>query len=275
MRIPRPFRYLGVATVAMLILVAASRPASALPAYSRLYQGKYGYRVSCQLCHTSGGGSAINNYGRDFLRSGANLAAFTKIEKKDSDGDGGANLDEIKQKANPGDPRSTLANLGDWLGTADKAFVPEEQLKKLFPTADAFAAIEGGLKGAQVQSVEKLVGASLADEDKVPTFYFAMKGGKRYAVAQYVSASSAKGPISIAVAMDTKATVSGIKILKNPSEKAIESPDFTRQFGGKTAASALEVGKDIKPAAGAEADSRAVAEAVRKAIAIINAVFGK
>ncbi|MFZ5477620.1 MAG: hypothetical protein ACOZNI_12660 [Myxococcota bacterium] len=263
--------------VAGLVAVAlsASRPAQALPAYSRLYEGKYGYRPSCVVCHTAGGGSTVTDYGRDFLRAGANFGAYAKVEGADSDGDGARNLDEIQARSDAGDARSTPAKPGDWLADALKVPVPTDQLKKLFPDAEGFTALEGTLSAAQVATVEQRTGAKLDDEDRLPTFYFAVKGGKKVAVAQYVSARSPKGPISLAVAMDTGATVTGVRVLKNPGPKAIEAADFLAQFRGKRPGDGLVVGKDLQMAAGAEDASREVAVAVAKAIAIIQAVFGR
>lgn len=246
-----------------------------LPAYSRLFQAKYGYRVGCNLCHTAGGGSTVTDYGRDFLRAGANFGAFPKLEGRDSDGDGSPNLDEIKQKSNPGDARSLPKSPGDWLGEADKVPVPQKDLKQLFADADAFAALEGSLKTAQVGGVEARLGLKLTDEDKVPTFYFALKAGKKYAVAQFVSAATPKGPLSIAVALDTRAAVTSVRILKNPDDKAVEGAAFLKQFSGKRQGDALLVGKDIVSASGNPSLSQEVATAVHKASAIMNAVFGK
>ncbi len=263
----------GLAAIAIIMGFCAR--ADALPAYSRLFQGKYGYRAPCELCHTNGGGSAVNDYGRDFLRAGANLPAFGKLESKDSDGDGIKNLAEITGKSNPGDPRSTTEKAGEWLANAGQAEVPTQDLKKIFPSADSFAALEGSLKPAQATAVEKSVGATLADEDRLPTFYFAIKGGKRFAVAQYVSIQTKAGLTTVAVAMDTGGTVSGIKILKNPASKAIEDETFLAQFRGKKRGDSLQIGKDLT-AAGKEDDlSNQVALVVRKAVATINAVFAK
>jgi hypothetical protein len=261
-----------------IVLVAIASVCSssiALPAYSRLFQAKYGYRVSCNICHTAGGGSTITDYGRDFLRAGGNFMAFSKIEKLDSDADGVLNIAEIRAKSNPGDARSTPTTPGEWLADANSISVPEKDLKKLFPTAEAFSALEGSLKPAQVTSVELQIGSKLKEEDKVPTFYFAVQGGKKIAVTQFVSAPSPKGTVPIAVAMDTKGVVSKIQVLKNPSDKAIESTEFLSQFKGKTKADGLQIGKDIQPAKGSEALSKEVALAVRKSILMINAVFGK
>ena len=267
---------LGIAIAAMVTTIALlpSR-ADALPAYSRLFESKYAYRVVCQLCHSAGGGSAVNDYGRDFLRGGANLAAYARLENKDSDDDGFKNLLEITAKANPGDPRSTPIKIGDWLASADAPQIPDVDLKKLFPSADAFAAIEGSLKAAQVKAIETAAGVTLTPEDKLPTFYFAMKGSKRYAVAEFISFQSSAGLVSVAVAMDTAGVVSGIRILTNPASKAIEAAAFVGQFKGKRRGDPVAVGTDIKAAAGAEELSAQAAVAVRKAIAMINAVFAK
>ncbi len=247
----------------------------ALPAYSRLFQAKYGYRSGCVLCHSNGGGSAVTDFGRDFLRGGANFGAFGKIEGRDSDGDGSANLEEIKKKANPGDARSTPKSPGDWLGDADKVPLPQKELKQLFPDAQAFAALEGSLKAEQVERIQARLGAPLTDEDKVPTLYFALKGGKKYAVALYVSVPTPKGPMSVAVALDTGAVVTVVRILKNPDDKAVEQAAFLKQFKGKRQTDAFVVGKDIVAAPGAPTLSQAVATAVHKASVIMNAVFGK
>ena len=267
-------RGLGLLVLVTMVGLLPAR-AQALPAYSRLFQAKYGYRVTCQACHSAGGGSAVNEYGRDFLRRGANLGAFARLEAMDSDADGAKNLVEITAKANPGDPRSTPAAIGDWLAGADAPQIPDVDLKKIFPSADTFAAVEGSLKAAQVKAIEAAAGVKLSPEDKLPTFYFAIKGGKRYAVAEFISFQSSAGLVSVAVAMDTAGVVSGIKILTNPASKAIEGPAFVGQFKGKKRGDPVAVGTDITAAAGADELSAQAAVAVRKAIAMINAVFGR
>jgi len=266
---------MSILRLLLLVSLLCCPSVFALPAYSRLYQAKYGYRTSCNLCHTAGGGSSVTDYGRDFLRAGGNFSAFIKVEKLDSDGDGTINIDEITSKSNPGDAKSVPSKSGDWLADADRVSVPEKDLKKLFPSAEAFSALEGTLKESQLKPVESQIGKSLNEEDKVPTFYFAISGGKKFAVAQFVSAWSAKGPVSIAVAMDTKGTVTNVRVLKNPSDKAIEDEGFLSQFAGKSKSNSLQIGSEIKPAKDNADLSREVSLAVKKAILMINAVFGK
>ncbi len=264
-------KYVSVAFSSILMW---SFSVQALPAYTRLYQTKYGYRASCVLCHSAGGGSAVNNYGRDFLRAGANFQAFAKIESLDSDKDGFRNLDEISKKSNPGDARSTPQAPGDWVADQNKISIPEKDLRKLFVDAESFSAVEGTLKENQVKEIEALVGANLNEEDKVPTFYFAIKGAKKFAIAQFVSVSTAKGPVTIAVAVDISGAITSVRILKNPLGKSIEDPNFLSQFIGKTKVSKWEL-KTSGKNKDEEEQFLNIIVAVKKAVFSINSVFSK
>jgi len=124
---------LGIGAVPLLVLacipgllLVAGR-VQALPAYDRLFKQQYQYSTNCAACHMRGGGSQNTGYGRDFLGAGANLEAFDRIAKMDSDGDSFANLDEIQARSNPGDSRSTPDNPGEWLGAADQ---PAQEAQK-------------------------------------------------------------------------------------------------------------------------------------------------
>lgn len=55
----------------------------------------------------------------------------------DSDQDGFVNLDEIQAKSNPGDPRSTLSNPGDWLAELGEVPVPEKAPTQALPPPPA------------------------------------------------------------------------------------------------------------------------------------------
>ena len=81
--------------------------------------------------------------------------------------------------------------------------------------------------------------------------------------------------MSVAVALDTRAAVTAVRILKNPDDKTVEGALFLKQFSGKQQGDALLVGKDIVAASGNPSLSQEVATAVHKASAIMNAVFGK
>jgi hypothetical protein len=265
----------GLFLITGVILGWSVVDACALPSSRRIFEAKYGYKATCALCHEKGGGSAANDYGKAFLRAGANAPAFAKIESKDSDGDGISNGQEIQSRANPGDPRSTPDKVGDWLADAGKVPIPDKPLKVLFPGAEAFAAVEGSLDEAQVTFVQDKTGERLADDDKVPTFYFAIAQGKRYGVAQFVRVEGTKQPMSVAVALDIKGQITAVKVLKSEEDKRFSAEAFLKQFVGKTIKDSLKVGTDVTPVSGEEALSRTVAAEVRKALWIVQAVFGK
>lgn len=263
----------GLALVVIALGVVTD--AFALPSSRRLFEAKYGYKVTCALCHEKGGGSSSNDYGKAFLRAGANGPAFAKIEARDSDDDGVSNGQEIQSRSNPGDPRSIPDKAGDWLADAGKVPIPDKPLKALFPGAEAFAAVEGSLNQTQVALVQEKTGEPLTDDDTVPTFYFAIAQGKRYGVAQFVRVEGKKQPMSVAVALDTKGRITAVKVLKSDDDTRFPEEPFLAQFVGKTTTDSLTVGTDVTPVSGAEALSQTFSTEIRKALWIVQAVFGK
>ncbi len=258
----------------LIVTVWLTTEAFALPSYRRLFTAKYQFKVPCELCHEKEGGSNNSDYGKDFLRAGANLMAFSKIEKKDTDRDGFSNIAEILARSNPNDDRSVPDHPGDWLAEADKIPLPTKELKKLFPEAGAFSAIEGSLSQEQIDSIKSNIGGELGDEDKVPTFYFAIADSKKYAVAQFVSTGEDKDRISLAIALNPKAQIMAVRVLKS-KDKAFQSEDFLKQFAGKTSKDAFQVGLDFTPLPGKEQTCQRLATEVKKALWTMIAVFRK
>lgn len=258
-----------------VVLFFWATQAEALPSSRRLFDAKYGYKTTCSLCHEKGGGSASNDYGKAFLRAGANFPAFLKIEKKDSDGDGISNIDEIQAKSNPGDPRSTPAKPGDWLADAGKVPVPEKPLKEVFKEAEAFAAVEGSLNESQVAFVRENTKAVLTEDDRVPTFYFAIVGGKRVGVAQFIRVEGNKQPMSVAIAIDAKGQITAVRVLKSEEDKRFGEEVFLKQFVRKRFKDPMKIGTDLTAVPGQEALSKTFADEVWKSLWIVQAVFAK
>lgn len=268
-------RHRGLPLLIGLILFLWATQAEALPSSRRLFEAKYSYKTTCSLCHEKGGGSASNDYGKAFLRSGGNFPSFAKIEKKDSDGDGISNIDEIQAKANPGDPRSIPDKPGDWLAEAGKVPIPEKQLKEIFKEAEAFAAIEGSLNESQVAFVQENTKAALTEDDRVPTFYFAITGGKRTGVAQFIRAEGSQQPMSVAVAISIKGEIIAITLLKSEEDKRFGEEAFLKQFVGKSFKDPMKIGADLTAVPGREALSKTFANEVWKSLWIVQAVFAK
>ena len=258
-----------------VVLVWLVTHAFALPSSRRLFEAKYGYKATCDLCHEKGGGSSGSDYGKAFLRAGANFPAFAKLEKKDSDGDGASNLEEIQARSNPGDPRSTPDTPGEWLANAGKIPIPDKPLKELFAGAEAFSAVEGSLNDAQIALVQSRTGEALTEDNRVPTFYFAIAQGKRYEVAQFIRVEGAKEPLSVAVAVDLKGRITNVKVLKSKDDPRFKEETFLGQFRGKTFKDTLKVGVDLNAVPRQDRISETFASEVRKALWTVQAVFAK
>lgn len=258
----------------ILIFSLFAQPADAIPAYRRMFQAKYQYTVTCALCHENGGGSRRTPFGRDFGKAGSNLQAFLKIEKYDSDGDKILNFDEIKGKSNPGDERSTIQSLGNWLEGANDIPIPKTILKKVFPTVDGFAGIEGSLNDTQVGQVESILGQALSDADKVPTFYFGVQGSKRIGVAQLIQVKTESGNALIAVALSAEGKITNLSLI-DPPKKFPDATPLLKQMIGKDLSSNLKIGSDLSPLPGNDKVSNSLASGVKRSLVIMQSVFAK
>lgn len=254
--------------------------ASALPSYKRIWESKYSYTTSCTLCHGKGGGSQLNSYGEDFQRFGMTQAAFSTIEKRDSDKDGASNLEEIQAKSNPGDLPSNPKNKTDWLSRIEESLLPVVELKKIFPGTANFSVLEGTLFQAQSQEVEKDLSKKLSETDLVPTFYFAIQDQAgvptRIGVAIFSTPNSNPEKLIVGVGVDLAGKIKNVVLIKNKLSKEIGSAKFLEQFRDKTYQSSMTISKDIQPASTALiAESDLVIEAVRKSLLIVRVVFNK
>ncbi len=108
---------IGIVVAAGLLLLTAV--AFALPndtaTFTQLYAPRDGTalaKAACLVCHAKMPPSKdLNPYGADLARQGKTraAAAFTAIEKLDSDKDGFTNIQEIAAGTLPGDPASKPA----------------------------------------------------------------------------------------------------------------------------------------------------------------------
>jgi len=123
-----------IAIVALWL--SSSGQANAFPGLLRQVEQEYNIvgqpNSSCDLCHSSGGGSPRNSYGIAFQLAGANVGAMLEIEGEDSDGDGASNLAELLAGTFPGDGTDTPSeeeakaaiarrNAGDQADSSDDA----------------------------------------------------------------------------------------------------------------------------------------------------------
>ncbi len=238
-----------------------------LPSSGRIFQAQHGFKVSCNLCHASGGGSAVNKYGKDFLRNGGNAAAFKKIAALDSDGDGVVNSVELGAKANPGDSKSTPAQAGDWLASASSIYIPQKELEKVFPGFSKFSAIEGSLNAKQIEFYKAKLGFEPNEDDKIPTFYFAEMDSKKVAVAQFVIEKQGDLGLNTAIALSLSGQIKNIHILGGSAQKTLAAD---------TAYLASFVGKSVSdlPKPGASVESQLLHRSTLRNLYLVQSVFG-
>lgn len=139
--------------------------ALATPTFARLYKAQFGYIPSCNACHSDGGGSPLNPFGKAFKDAGKNEAAFVKIAALDSDGDGIANATEALAKANPGDKKSTPTSPGPWL---DLSSLIPKQVLAAFPGIQTWLPRDAVLTAADIATAKTMgVSLSAADENTI------------------------------------------------------------------------------------------------------------
>ncbi|RPJ67738.1 MAG: hypothetical protein EHM20_17235 [Alphaproteobacteria bacterium] len=206
--------------------------------------------------------------------------AFAAIESRDSDKDGFSNIDEIRAKSNPGDVLSTPTKPTDWLSKIEESMMPLNELKKIFPEIQKFSLLEGTLFPDQVKDVEKGLNVKLTEADAVPTFYFAIKDQDekllRVGVAVFATPTNNPEKLIAGIGVDLSGKITNIVLIKNKLSERLNDSKFLSQFKGKNLESSLQVNKDIMPAsADSVAESGFVAEAAKKALLTISAVFNK
>lgn len=212
----------------MLLCLLWTPAALATPALARLYQQEYGYVPSCAACHTAGGGSALNAYGKDFKAAGKHRAALVAIAGKDSDGDGVANAVEARARANPGDRRSTPAQPGDWLDI--NSLVPREIRQHFAGTRDWVTRdallTPADLAAAKAQGVL----LSAADEN---TIYVPLENQRPAGTALIFEVRHQGKPFYLMMTTDRQLVVTSVSVLNADQVPAARQRDLYRTFAGK------------------------------------------
>lgn len=243
------------------------------PSKWRLFELKYGYRTSCNACHTEGGGTENNDYGIAFHRQGENYQAFSAIEKLDSDGDGASNLEEIKAKSNPGDPRSTPEKPGNFLSVQEEEFIPKKLLEQLFPVKADFKIKYATLDSAAAVEFENKMGLKLSEDERVPTFYEAYRAGpkpeKIGAALLFFEMENHKHLIG-GISCDTQGKTIKLAVFLQQVKKGLRLSEFAAQFAGKNIDSGFKVGQDLQPIPQYVTFSQKLADYARKSLHLIH-----
>ena len=162
----------------------------------------------------------------------------------------------------------------------------EQALKQMFAAGLKVTPDVRLLTDGQVAAVKEQLGgkwtlypagsksAEGTENDSV-TFFFATKDDKPTGVALIEVQPGKWGPVKYIVAMDMTGKVVNLAVMSYVEQRGrpISTRRFLGQFIGKTGKSPITVGKDIDAVSGATISSRATAFAVKKVVALYEAVF--
>ena len=239
-----------------LFFLLQAIPAQAMPTYARLYKQQYGYMPSCHACHTEGGGTPINNFGKAFKDNGKSAAALSKIATLDSDGDGFTNAIEAQAKANPGDKNSTPSKAGDWLDLA--SLIPKE-VQALFPTIRSWLPKDATLTSADIAAA-KAMGATLgvADEN---TIYIPVENQRPAGTALIFPAVFQGKTFFLLMTTDKQLKISKVQVMNAKNVPAAKTSKAYARLVGVAAQS-------VPAATGTDIDA-AITQAVKNAGALL------
>ena len=215
-----------------LFLLLQAIPAQAMPAYAHLYKQQYGYMPSCHACHTEGGGTPLNSFGKAFKENGKNAAALSKIAALDSDGDGFTNAIEAQAKANSGDKNSTPSKAGGWLDLA--SLIPKE-VQALFPTIRAWLPKDAVLTPADIATA-KTMGANLSAADE-NTIYIPVQNQRPAGTALIFPAQYQGKTFFLLMATDKQLKISQVSVMNAKDVPAAKSSTVYSKFVGVAAQS--------------------------------------
>jgi Na+-translocating ferredoxin:NAD+ oxidoreductase RnfG subunit len=162
----------------------------------------------------------------------------------------------------------------------------DQALKQMFPdagkvtpevhvlTAEQAEAAKGQLGGKWTLYDAGSKAGAVTNSDSV-TFFHATKDGKKTGVAVVEVQPGKWGPVKYIVALDQTGKVTNLAVMSYVEQRGrpIATRRFLDQFIGKTGKSAITAGKDIDAVSGATISSRATAFAVKKVIALYEAVY--
>jgi Na+-translocating ferredoxin:NAD+ oxidoreductase RnfG subunit len=131
------------------------------------------------------------------------------------------------------------------------------------------------LAPAQKERVETILEKKLKEETY--PFWIAKKGGTPIGYAVLLDVIGKERPITFMIAVGPERRVTGVEVLiyRESQGSEIRSGRFIGQFIDKTLSAPLTLGRDVDAISGATLSSRSTAYAVKKALALVEVVYGK
>lgn len=228
----------------------------AMPSLARAYKTEYSYMPSCAACHSNGGGSELNVYGKSFKLAGKNLAAFGKISAQDSDGDGIANGAEATAKSNPADKNSTPGKPGNWLDIA--SLIPREVRAK-FPSVSTWLPKDALLTSADIAAA-KALGATLKASDE-NTIYIPLTNQRPVGTALIFPVNYEGKSFFLLMTTNRTLAISSVSVLHANAVPSAKSSKIFSSFEGHTV--------HTVPLTSANKLDAAISQAVKQASALL------
>lgn len=250
--VEKPIRLMSLA----LVVTLSPALALAMPSYARTYKAEFGYMPSCNACHSDGGGSSLNVYGKAFKAAGKNAAAFAKVGGLDSDADGFSNLAEATAKANPGSKTSTPSKPGDWLDMA--SLIPRE-VRARFPNVLTWLPKDALLTPADIAAAKSL-GATLKASDE-NTIYIPLENQRPAGTALIFPASFQGKTFFLLMTTDRQLKITSVSVLHADAMPAAKSSKIYSSFAGRSV-------QTLPPASSSTLDG-AISVAVKQASALL------
>jgi|SRR5579863_762771 len=150
----------------------------------------------------------------------------------------------------------------------------EAALNRLMPEAEEFKPDTVQLSPDQLARAQVLAGKRFRDDRY--RFHIGLKGGRPIGFAVALDVIGKEQPISFLAGVDPSGKLKGLEVLiyRESRGSEIRSARFMRQFVGASVTAPLQLGQDVQAVSGATLSSRAAAFAVKKALALVEVVFG-
>jgi hypothetical protein len=149
-----------------------------------------------------------------------------------------------------------------------------EQLKKLFPTADAFVARPLKLEGALVKTIEQRLGAKLEGHDLEAQAYVATQKGRSLGAAWMTDVHLKQGLVDVLVGVDLDGKLVGVLLNHSPIP-ALAQSSYLAQYKGLSYSSAFKIGQDLKAHPKYADASSQLAAAVKKGVVVLSTALLK
>lgn len=145
---------------------------------------------------------------------------------------------------------------------------PERSMTQIFPAAKSYQSLERKLSAEQRARIEQRLGQALdpSERDVWASYRILGDGGKELGRIIACAEKGAYGVIEMVMGVSPEGKVVALSIQRSRERvmPQLRSPDFLRQFQGKTVRDPLRMGQDLHGIPGGEEATAAVALGLRK-----------